>query len=171
MSLAELYLGPPPEDRDRDDSGDSHYHVRLPDFDGPLDLLLHLVRKNEFDIYDLPIAEITQQYQELLELMKELNLNVAGEFIFMAATLIHIKSKMLLPIHDEDEAEDDDPRQELTGPLLEYLQMKSAAENLASRHLLGTDTFVRNPELAEDLFGQESEMIKIGLLDIISLKH
>jgi segregation and condensation protein A len=85
----------------------------------------------------------------------------------MASTLTKIKSKMLLPVHDEDEDDDDDPRQELTGPLLEYLQMKSAAENLASRHLLGKDTFVRNPDMAEDLFGSENEMIKVGLFELI----
>ena len=88
MSLAELYLGPISDDKG--DSGEPHYHVRLPAFDGPMDLLLHLIRINKVDIYDIPIAEITQQYLETLELMKELDLNLAGEFLFMAATLIHL---------------------------------------------------------------------------------
>lgn len=144
------------------------YKVQLTDiFEGPMDLLVHLIKTNEVDIYDIPIATITQQYLKYLEWMKSMNIEYAGDFLVMASTLTKIKSKMLLPIHDTDEAEDDDPRQELTGPLLEYLQMKSAAENLASRHLLGTDTFVRNPEMAEDLFGQESEMIKVGLFELI----
>ena len=91
-----------------------------------LDLLVHLIRKNEMDIYDIPIADITAQYLEYLDLMKDLNINIAGNFLVMAATLIHIKSKMLLPRPPEDE-EDEDPRLELTRPLMEYLQLKEAA--------------------------------------------
>ncbi len=144
------------------------YRVQLTDvFEGPMDLLVHLIKKNEVDIYDIPIAVITQQYLEYLEWMKSMNIEYAGDFIVMASTLTKIKSKMLLPVHVEDEEDDDDPRQEITGPLAEYLKMKSAAENLASRHLLGKDTFIRNPGLAEDWFGQETEMIKVGLFELI----
>lgn len=144
------------------------YKVQITDiFEGPMDLLVHLIKKNEVDIYDIQIATITQQYLEYLEWMKSMNIEYAGDFVVMASTLTKIKSKMLLPVHDEDEEDGDDPRQELTGPLLEYLQMKSAAENLASRHLLGKDTFVRNLDMAEDLFGSENEMIKVGLFELI----
>src|SRR3989304_7524876 len=95
MKTAELYLGPPSEADDR--PNDPRYPVRLPACDGPLDLLLHLIRTNEVDIYDIPIASITRQYLETLELMRELSLDLAGDFVFMAATLIHIKSRVLFP--------------------------------------------------------------------------
>src|SRR5919201_5574028 len=101
---------------------DMPYQVKLERFEGPLDLLLHLIKKNEINIYDIPITLITQQYLEYLTLMKSLNLAVAGDFLVMAATLLHIKSRMLLP-PDETEADDDDaldPREELVRRLLEY---------------------------------------------------
>src|SRR5688572_2045951 len=104
--------------------------IRLPEFEGPLDLLLYLIRKNEVDVHDIPIAPITRQYMEYLDLMKELNLDVAGEFMVMAATLIHIKSKMLVPV-DPTEAEGEegaeDPREELVRRLLEFQRYKEAA--------------------------------------------
>ncbi|MBN1781702.1 segregation/condensation protein A [bacterium] len=108
------------------------YRIRLSNFEGPLDLLLYLIRKEEIDIYDIPIAAITQQYLEYVELMKELDLEVAGEFILMAATLIQIKVKMLLP-RDPDAPEEDegaDPRAELVRQLLEYKRYKEVAESL-----------------------------------------
>lgn len=106
-------------------------HVRLEAYDGPLDLLLELIRKNEMDIYDIPIAEITRQYLETLAKMKELNLDVAGEFLVMAATLIYIKSRMLLPVEKEiEEEEGGDPREELVRKLLEYQAFKEAAREL-----------------------------------------
>ncbi len=111
------------------------YNVKLDIFEGPMDLLVHLIRKNEMDIYDIPIAVITAQYLEYLDLMKDLNINIAGNFLVMAATLIHIKSRMLLPRPPEEE-EEDDPRLELTRPLLEYLQLKEAAEQLGQRPLI-----------------------------------
>ncbi|MBX3327579.1 MAG: segregation/condensation protein A, partial [Nitrospira sp.] len=91
------------------------YKVRIENFEGPLDLLLHLIKKNEINIYDIPVAMITQQYIEYLEAMEELNLNVAGDFLVMAATLLQIKSKMLLPVDEavDDEEEGPDPREEL----------------------------------------------------------
>jgi len=109
------------------------YKVKLEVFEGPLDLLLYLITKEEIDIYDIPIAKITDQYLEYLELMKLLDLNIAGEFIVMAATLIHIKSKMLLP-PDQTEAEgqaEEDPRAELVKRLLEYKKFKEAAAELS----------------------------------------
>ncbi len=108
-----------------------NYKVKLPNFEGPLDLLLFLIKKEEIDIYDIPIAAITRQYLEYVELMQELNLEVAGEFILMAATLIRIKVRMLLPQSvDEDEIEED-PRAELVRQLLEYKRYKEVTESLA----------------------------------------
>ena len=118
------------------------YEVKLEIFEGPLDLLLHLIHKNEVDIFDIPIATITDQYLEYLEIMKALNINVAGDFLVMASTLIHIKSKMLLPVqHEEDEGED--PRIEITRPLLEYIQFKEIAEAFSEREILDRDVFAR----------------------------
>ena len=106
-------------------------HVKISVYDGPLDLLLDLIKKNEMDIYDIPIAEITRQYLESLAGMKQLDLEIAGEFIVMAATLIYIKSKMLLPQEKEEEDEDgQDPRAELVRKLLEYQAFKEAAKEL-----------------------------------------
>ena len=105
------------------------YKVKLDVFEGPLDLLLYLIKKNEIDIYDIPIATITEQYLEYLELMRMLDLNIAGEFLVIAATLIHIKSKMLLP-PDEKELfpeEEEDPREELVRRLVEYKKFKEVA--------------------------------------------
>ncbi len=144
------------------------YKVQLEDlFEGPMDLLLHLIKKNEVDIYDIPIALITQQYLDYLEWMKAMNIEFAGEFIVMAATLAQIKSRMLLPAYEGDEEEEDDPRDELARPLIEYLQMKSAAEQLASRDLLGDRTFVR-PMSPDDLdAGGEEAEIRVGLFELI----
>ena len=105
------------------------YKIKLEVFEGPLDLLLYLIKKNEIDIYDIPIATITEQYLEYLELMRMLDLNIAGEFLVIAATLIHIKSKMLLP-PDEKELlpeEEEDPREELVRRLVEYKKFKEVA--------------------------------------------
>lgn len=123
-------------------------NVQLEIFEGPLDLLLHLIKKNEVSITDIPIATITEQYLATLELMETLNLDVAGEFLVMAATLIHIKSRMLLPAGettpDEDEDEGADPRDELVRRLLEYQRFKDAAEQLEQREVLTRDVFARN---------------------------
>ncbi len=105
------------------------YKVKLDVFEGPLDLLLYLIKKNEVDIYDIPIAEVTEQYLEYMELMRMLDLNIAGEFLVMAATLIHIKSKMLLPPEEKEilPEEEEDPREELVRRLLEYKKFKEVA--------------------------------------------
>lgn len=143
------------------------YQVKLDNiFEGPMDLLVHLIKKNEVDIYDIPIAIITDQYMEYLELMKSLDIDFVGDFIVMASTLTKIKSKMLLPVH-EGEEDEEDPRLEITRPLIEYLQMKSVAEQLAERNFLGEDTFVRNPGKETDLINHEGEMIKVGLFELI----
>lgn len=111
------------------------YRVDLPVFNGPLDLLLYLIKKEEVDIYDIPIARITQQYLKYIELMKELNLEVAGEFVVMAATLIHIKVRLLLP-HDKDSVEEDDPREELIMALIEYKKYREASEILREKAIM-----------------------------------
>jgi segregation and condensation protein A len=127
--------------------------VQLEIFEGPLDLLLHLIKKNEVSITDIPIAAITEQYLATLELMESLSLDVAGEFLVMAATLVHIKSRMLLPPGDEeaDEDEGNDPRDELVRRLLEYQRFKEAAEQLEQREILSRDVFVRSAAPVEDV--------------------
>lgn len=117
------------------------YQIDLDSFKGPLDLLLHLIQKHEMDIYDIPIAEITAQYLATLEVMKSLNLDLAGEFLLMAATLLHIKSRMLLPRDEEEVTEeaDLDPRTELVRRLLEYQRYRDAAISLDALPLLGRD--------------------------------
>jgi segregation and condensation protein A len=142
------------------------YQVRLEDiFEGPMDLLIHLIRKNELDIYDIPIAMITEQYIQYLEWIKLMNIDFAGEFIVMASTLAQIKSKMLLPAHAEDDQED--PRLEITRPIVEYLQMKSAAEQLSERNLLGENIFVRSPQGDDFVEDAQDEYVKIGLFELI----
>ena len=127
--------------------------VQLEVFEGPLDLLLHLIKKNEVSITDIPIAAITEQYLATLELMQDLSLDVAGEFLVMAATLIHIKSRMLLPASEdvEDEEEGGDPRAELARRLLEYQRFKDAAAQLEQREILTRDVFVRAGAPAEEI--------------------
>ena len=143
------------------------YKVQIDDiFEGPMDLLVHLIKKHEMDIYDIPIAIVTEQYLEYLQWMKAINIDVAGDFILMASTLTKIKSRMLLPVHEE-EADDEDPRLEIVKPLEEYLQMKSAANELISRNLLGEDTFVRNPNQENHSKDQDGEIIKVGLFELI----
>jgi len=126
--------------------------VQLEIFEGPLDLLLHLIKKNEVSITDIPIATITEQYLATLDLMQSLNLDIAGEFLVMAATLIHIKSRMLLPAGEEEPDEDEgtDPREELVRRLLEYQRYKEAAAALEQRELLARDVFVRAAAPAEE---------------------
>jgi segregation and condensation protein A len=123
------------------------YQVVLPTFEGPLDLLLHLIEQHELDIRDIPIAFVAQKYVEYIVLMEELNIDVASEYLVMAATLTHIKSKMLLPVPPADQEDDDelglDPRAELVRRLLEYQKYKRAAEQLGGGDVLGRDVFVR----------------------------
>jgi segregation and condensation protein A len=131
------------------------YEVKLEIFEGPLDLLLHLIHKNELDIFDIPIATVTDQYLEYLNMMKALNINLASEFLVMAATLLHIKSRMLLPGFQAEGEEGEDPRLEITRPLLEYMALKEAAQDLSERSVLDRDTFGRKPP--EDLLAQIKE--------------
>jgi segregation and condensation protein A len=152
----------------QEDTVETPYEVKLDHvFEGPMDLLIHLIKKNEVDIYDIPIALITDQFLSYMNLLKSLNIDFAGDFIVMAATLTQIKSKMLLPSHGEDPEGEDDPRLEIARPLLEYLQMKSAAESLAKRNLLGEHTFTRPPGNPEFLSDTEQEIVKVGLFELM----
>ena len=123
------------------------YQVVLPTFEGPLDLLLHLIEQHELDIRDIPISFVAQKYVEYITLMEELNIDVASEYLVMAATLIHIKSKLLLPVPPADQDDEDelglDPRAELVRRLLEYQKYKQAAEQLGGGDVLGRDVFIR----------------------------
>ncbi len=144
------------------------YKVKLEIFEGPMDLLLHLIKRNEVDIYDIPIATITEQYLEYIELIKSLNLDIAGEFLLMAATLIHIKSKMLLPLNEEpEEAEDEgDPREELIRRLIEYKKYKDGAIQLAGRRLLGRDVFIRGIVPTDEIEGEDG-LVDLSVFDLI----
>ena len=145
--------------------------IRLPEFEGPLDLLLYLIKKNEVDIHDIPIAPITRQYMEYLDLMKELNLDVAGEFMVMAATLIHIKSKMLVPV-DPTEAQGDedqeDPREALVQRLLEFQRYKEAAGILHQQAQIRAATWTRPDTVLPSFDDSGEEMLEAGLFDLIS---
>jgi segregation and condensation protein A len=139
------------------------YKVQLPAFEGPLDLLLHLIKINEVDIYDIPIAIVTEQYLQYLGLMKELNLDIASEYLVMAATLAHIKSRMLLPSAPPDgEESEKDPRNELVQRLLDYQRYKKAAEELEDKEILGRDVFPR-PGSEENGGGE----LTVNLFDLI----
>jgi segregation and condensation protein A len=146
---------------DSDFAGDpDQYKIKLEAFEGPLDLLLYLIRKEEVSIYDIPIARITEQYLTYLQAMQELDIAVAGEFLVMAATLIHIKSQMLLPRDPDFEPETEDPRKELVYQLLEHQKFKAAANMLHQRATIegaayrrgGLETDKNNPEISATAF-------------------
>jgi segregation and condensation protein A len=146
------------------------YPVRLQNFEGPLDLLLHLIKKHELSIYEIPIARITQQYLEYIDLMQEMNLDVAGEFLVMAATLIHIKSRMLLPRPDPaQEDADEDPREALMRRLLEHQKFKAAAELLHERETLRSAQWTRADGPIAEIAGEAPEPeIEVDLFSLIS---
>ncbi len=143
------------------------YEVKLEAFEGPLELLLHLIKKNEIDIYDIPIALITEQYLEMIDLMQSLNLAVAGEFLVMAATLIHIKSKMLLPVPEADDSEQEDPRRDLVTRLLEYQRFKAASEQFEERESLWRDIYPRGETKGPELRPEEVPISDLNLYDLI----
>lgn len=145
------------------------YNIKLDIFEGPLDLLLHLIKKNEVDIYDIPISTVTEQYLEYIDLMKDMNLDFAGEFLVMAATLVHIKSKMLLPVDQSPEGEEDegpDPRQELVQKLIEYQKYKLAAADLNQRLLLGRDVFLKGADAQEGV-PEETGFVNVSVFDLM----
>ncbi len=145
------------------------YQVRIENFEGPLDLLLHLIKKNEINIYDIPIAMIAQQYLSYIEAMKDLNLTVAGEFLVMAATLLQIKSKMLLPVEEtaEDEEDGPDPREELVRRLLEYKAFKEAARQLDTQERMWRDIYSRPAAPKTGIEADEATLDNIGLFDLV----
>ncbi len=152
---------------------DQAYEVKLEAFTGPMDLLLHLIRKQKVNIYDVPIALIARQYLEYLSLMKTLNLSLAGEFLVMAATLLYIKSRMLLPKEADTESEDEevlDPRSELVRQLIEYERFKDAAGSLVTRERKWQDSFSRDPIPVPKKSEEEDEVWAedLQLFDLLS---
>ena len=145
------------------------YEIKLDQFQGPLDLLLFLIRKNKIDIYDIPIALITEQYLKYLEIIRSLNLDEAGEYLVLAATLLHIKSRMLLPVPEvETEEGEDDPRQELVKQLLEYQVFKDAASALETRPVLERDVFKRGSHEGDvEVNPDEETLIEVGIFDLV----
>jgi len=140
------------------------YRVRLEVFEGPLDLLLHLVKKNELDIFNIPIAEITADYLNYIKLFRKLNLNFAGEFLVMASTLIHIKSRMLLPsVETVEEEEIEDPRAELAARIMEYKKFKEAASILKEKEAIQRDVYGRLPLVPQD----EDYTLEATLFDLM----
>jgi segregation and condensation protein A len=175
--VSEPRRAPPEEGLDAEGPrtpGDA-FRIALPNFEGPLDLLLHLIKEHRVDIFDIPIALIVEKYLEYLERMRELNLDIAGEFLVMASTLAHLKSRMLLPRQDaaasaelaEAAAEESgDPRAELVRRLLEYQKYKDAAEQLARQDLLHRDVFARSVPLEAVPIPEE----EVGLQEFSVLK-
>jgi len=140
--------------------------IRLSVFEGPLDLLLHLIRENELEITDLPISQVANQYLEYLDVLRELNLDVAAEYLVMAATLAWIKSRMLLPPDETAEEEGPDPRAELVARLLEYQRYKEAADALGARPLLGREVFAA-PGAGISPPPEGEREIEVGLLELV----
>jgi segregation and condensation protein A len=145
------------------------YSIKVPIFEGPLDLLLHLIKQNKIDIYDIPIALITRQYLEYIEMMKELNLEIASEFIVMAASLIYIKSRMLLPPDETLESEEEeDPRAGLVQRLLEYQALKEASAEFRKREDVWTNAFSGPPVDVEDIPAEPNlYLFEVNLFDLM----
>jgi segregation and condensation protein A len=152
------------------ESSPDAYKVKLDTFEGPLDLLIHLIKKNEVNIYDIPIALITEQYLSCIALMQELNLDVAGDFLVMASTLIHIKSRMLLPRPDPTQEEpEEDPREALVRRLLEHQKYKAAAELLHERETVRSAQFMRPDSSVADAAGDEYEPeLEVDLFSLLT---
>src|SRR5580765_6055869 len=154
------------------ESAPDAFPVKLENFEGPLDLLLHLIKKNEVNIHDIPIALITAQYLEAIALMQELDLDVAGDYLVLAATLIHIKSKMLLPRPETAaavEGEEEDPRDALVRRLLEHQKFKAAAELLHEREQLRSAQWLRPDERVAALAGDDYEPeLEVDLFSLLT---
>ena len=147
------------------------YKVKLEVFEGPLDLLLFLVKRDEIDIYDISIERITRQYLEYLQAFKELNIEVAGEFLVMAANLVYMKSRSLLPVDQrppDEEAEEDDPRWELIRQLIEYKKFKEAAADLHVREIEQAQRFVRSPNGAPEAVLAPLRLGEVGIFQLIN---
>jgi segregation and condensation protein A len=146
------------------------YTVRLEIFEGPLDLLLHLIRQEEIDIYEISLAQVTDQYLRYLEMMKDLNITVAGEFLLMAATLIHIKSRMLLPAEPDSEVEQEieEFRKDLVEQLLEHEKFKQAAQMLYERETVELSVWPRGDTEFEE---EEKELVSATVFGLVSAFH
>ncbi|MCP3025807.1 segregation/condensation protein A [Halobacillus sp. A5] len=148
------------------------YHVKLEGFEGPLDLLLHLINRYEIDIYDIPVSTITEQYMNYIHTMQELELNVASEYLVMAATLLAIKSQMLLPspsLNEEFEAEDtEDPREELISRLIEYKKYKKAAEQLKTKEVEENRIYTR-PQMNVEQNEYDGPVVKEGEASVFEM--
>jgi segregation and condensation protein A len=155
---------PQAESEERDEAA---YQVTLPAFQGPLDLLLHLIKKHEVDIYDIPILLITDQYNAYLDAMTELDLDVAADYIYMAALLINIKSRMLLPRDESADEGSEDPRKELVDRLLEYQRFKAVAESFAELDVLRMGMWSRPRVPLPGDEPTEVDMSDVGLFDLI----
>ena len=145
------------------------YNVKLEVFEGPLDLLLYLIKRDEIDIYDIPIEHITRQYLDYIDAFQVLDLDIAGEFVVMAANLIYIKSRSLLPVCQQGEAESEeeaDPRWELVRQLLEYKKFKDAAAHLGEREMQQSKLFARIPETPD--FQGERPIAEVSIFDLIN---
>ncbi len=151
---------------------ESEYKVKLEIFEGPLDLLLYLIKRDEIDIYDISLERITKQYLEYLQAFKELNIDIAGEFIVMAANLIYLKSRSLLPVDQQppdEEAEEDDPRWDLIRQLIEYKKFKEAAAQLQTRALEQERMFVREGARAvADFAAAPLPLGEVGIFQLIN---
>ncbi|MEE2754268.1 MAG: segregation/condensation protein A [Candidatus Latescibacterota bacterium] len=175
-------MGSPPEDGARlmvsnpfqsDTQSDEDYGVDLEIFQGPLDLLLYLIRKEEVDVYDIPIADITRQYLAYVDVIQELDLEQAGDFVVMAATLMKVKSRMLLPVEATDGEDVEDPRDELVRRLLEYQQFKEVAGWLEDKREVSRDVFYRgaafdSESLLDEIPGGYESLRPVGLFDLLS---
>lgn len=157
---------------------ETDYKVNIEVFEGPLDLLLHLVKKHELDILDIPVSFVTEKYLEYLEIMRQLNLDVAGEYLLMAATLVHLKSRELLPTKDplpveelNEDGELEDPRQELIKRLLEYQKYKGAAVELGDRPVIGRNVWTRGAAVADllpdDFEGAEAPLAEVPVFKLV----
>ncbi|WP_407268746.1 segregation/condensation protein A [Radiobacillus sp. PE A8.2] len=148
------------------------YQVRIDAFEGPLDLLLHLINQYEIDIYDIPVAEITEQYMHYIHTMQQLELNVASEYLVMAASLLAMKSQMLLPnqeLDSEDDTYEEDPREELMRRLIEYRKYKDAAHTLKEKELEANQIYTRPPQIFD--YFEEKQPVVQGDVSIYDMLH
>ncbi|MFA7693298.1 MAG: segregation/condensation protein A [Candidatus Hydrogenedentes bacterium] len=146
--------------------------LELDQFEGPFELLLYLIKEQEIDIFDIPIVQVTEQYLQFLDLLRIEHLNIAGDFLVMAATLIQIKSRMILPIEadledNEDDLEEEDPRLELVGKLLEYRKFRDLAKLLGNYEEKQSDIFTRRVKIAFEALDDEEEIIDVSLYDLM----
>ncbi|MBF0253522.1 MAG: segregation/condensation protein A [Candidatus Omnitrophica bacterium] len=146
------------------------YKIKLDIFEGPLDLLLYLIQKNELDIHDIPIVLVTEQYLEYLNLMQALNLDLAGEYLVMASTLMKIKSRLLLPQEEPgaEAAPEEDPRDELVQKLVEYMRYKEAAQQLREMEQMRSRSFSRHPQPLEIDFSEVGSLVEVSIFDLIT---